>query len=198
MAGRIEEAVISHERGPAARATQVARKLVTEYNIEQEVPSRETIDGVLRTFAADGLLDLGFLQDGNCSIQLGDMREATDVISALAALSGTLASIYMLNAILGPACISLAGTPEQRRELLERTRQGRLQLAFALTEPDAGSDAAGLTTTAVRDGDSFVLDGTKIYTTGAATADFIIVVARPSTDTAGKRTFDLSPPDQTA
>ncbi|WP_435199913.1 acyl-CoA dehydrogenase family protein [Janibacter sp. GS2] len=70
------------------------------------------------------------------------------------------------------------GTQEQRATLLPRMAEGSMVTAFALTEPDAGSDAAALTTTATEDGDTWVLSGHKRYITNAHWADLLIVFAR--------------------
>ncbi|MFC0454446.1 acyl-CoA dehydrogenase family protein [Rhodococcus jostii] len=72
------------------------------------------------------------------------------------------------------------GTEEQRRRMLPSMAAGELVTAFALTEESAGSDAAHLRTTAVRDGDGYVLDGSKRYITNAAWADAFLVFARTS------------------
>jgi butyryl-CoA dehydrogenase len=69
-------------------------------------------------------------------------------------------------------------SPEQRRELLPRVARGEWLGAFALSEPDAGSDIAGIRTRAERDGDEYVLNGQKMWCTFADRADFLIVVAR--------------------
>lgn len=69
-------------------------------------------------------------------------------------------------------------TEEQKRAWLPRMATGEITGAFALTEPDAGSDAGGLTTTAVREGDSYVLNGWKRYITNAPEADVFLVMAR--------------------
>lgn len=64
---------------------------------------------------------------------------------------------------------------------------GELMTAIALTEPDTGSDLAGVRTTAVRDGDSYVIDGAKTYITGGAVADLFIVLCRTGTDPENRR-----------
>ena len=76
------------------------------------------------------------------------------------------------------------GTPEQRDHYLPRLASGQLTGCFALTEPEAGSDATALKTTAVRDGDDFVLNGHKCYITNAPLANLFTVFAR--TDGASK------------
>ncbi len=70
------------------------------------------------------------------------------------------------------------GTEAQKRKYLPAMAEGRCTGAFSLTEPDYGSDAASLATTAVRDGAGYVLNGTKRYITNAADADMFLVMAR--------------------
>jgi hypothetical protein len=70
------------------------------------------------------------------------------------------------------------GTPAQKERFLAPMARGELLGAFALSEPEAGSDAASLTTQAVRDGDCWVLNGTKAWVTSGSEADAIIVMAR--------------------
>ena len=68
------------------------------------------------------------------------------------------------------------GTDEQRAEILPRLLSGELRLSIAMTEPDAGSDAGAMRTTAVRDGDTYVLNGQKIFASGALVDDTIIAL----------------------
>jgi alkylation response protein AidB-like acyl-CoA dehydrogenase len=77
------------------------------------------------------------------------------------------------------------GTAEQKTRFLAPMARGELLGAFALSEPDAGSDAASLSTQAVRDGDCWVLNGTKAWVTSGSEADVIIVMAR--TDSPSER-----------
>ncbi|HEY0560641.1 MAG TPA: acyl-CoA dehydrogenase family protein [Frankiaceae bacterium] len=76
---------------------------------------------------------------------------------------------------------------EQRRRWLPGIAAGRLLTAIAMTEPGTGSDLAGIRTTAVRDGDEYVLNGGKTFITGGLLADLVIVVARTSTDPDNRR-----------
>jgi alkylation response protein AidB-like acyl-CoA dehydrogenase len=80
----------------------------------------------------------------------------------------------------GIVCSSIVrlGTPEQKRAFLPMLSDGRGLAAFCLTEPTAGSDAASLRATARREGDCWVLDGTKVFVTSARYAPFFIVLAR--------------------
>jgi acyl-CoA dehydrogenase len=79
------------------------------------------------------------------------------------------------------------GTPEQKAHYLPKLATGEWMASFALTEPDAGSDAASLRTTAIRDGDVYVVNGTKRYITNAPQATLFTLMARtnPQDKTAG-------------
>lgn len=93
---------------------------------------------------------------------------------------------------LGSQPIRYNGTQEQRRAWLPRMAAGEVTAAFALTEPESGSDAGSLTTTARRDGGDYIIDGSKRYITNARQADVLIVMARTdlsSRDAAGISAF---------
>ncbi|HYR01010.1 MAG TPA: acyl-CoA dehydrogenase family protein [Casimicrobiaceae bacterium] len=87
---------------------------------------------------------------------------------------------------LGSGPITLAGTAAQRARWLPRVARGEAIAAFALSEPEAGSDVAALTTSARRDGDAWILDGTKTWISNGGIADFYCVFARAPA-TAGTR-----------
>lgn len=76
---------------------------------------------------------------------------------------------------------------EQRRRWFPDLAAGTLLTAVAMTEPGTGSDLAGIRTTAVRDGDDYVLNGAKTFITGGLLADLVVVVARTSTDPDNRR-----------
>jgi len=93
---------------------------------------------------------------------------------------------------LGSQPILYNGTDAQRAEWLPRMASGEVTAAFCLTEPEAGSDAGGLRTSAVRDGADYVLNGSKRYITNARQAQVLIVMARSdaaSRDAAGISAF---------
>jgi alkylation response protein AidB-like acyl-CoA dehydrogenase len=79
---------------------------------------------------------------------------------------------------LGTLPIVLFGTEAQKQKWLPRCATGELSPAFALSEPEAGSDPAALRTTAVRDGDDWVINGQKNWITNAGVADFYVVFAK--------------------
>jgi alkylation response protein AidB-like acyl-CoA dehydrogenase len=78
---------------------------------------------------------------------------------------------------LGTLPIKLFGTDEQKQRLLPKCASGEWTPAFALSEPDAGSDPGGMRTRAVRDGDEWVIEGTKNWITNLGIADFYVVFA---------------------
>ena len=74
--------------------------------------------------------------------------------------------------------IVFGGTGEQQARWLPRAASGEIKMAYCLTEPDHGSDAANLETMAKRDGDDYVLNGNKVYISGGTVADYLTVFAR--------------------
>jgi acyl-CoA dehydrogenase len=113
----------------------------------------------------------------------GGAREAVDVRSlclareTLARASG-LADFALAMQGLGSAPISIAGTDAQKRAVLPGIAAGTRVGAFALSEPDAGSDVAAIATTATRDGTGWRLDGVKTWISNAGLADQYVVFAR--------------------
>jgi alkylation response protein AidB-like acyl-CoA dehydrogenase len=145
-------------------------------------PDRELVGVALSKMASAGLFNLDYLNSDTGQVSAEDMRRAVSAVSALAARSLSLATIYMVNAIFGGAFVAQIANPQQKRLLLPAIREGKLQLAFAMTEPDAGSDAAAIKTCADAIGQGFAINGEKIFTTGASSADYMLVVARSSSD----------------
>ncbi|MGB8420945.1 acyl-CoA dehydrogenase family protein [Paraburkholderia sp.] len=89
------------------------------------------------------------------------------------------------NTGIGSEALVADGTDAQKQRYLPRLASGELTGAFALTEADAGSDATALRTTARRDGDRYILDGSKCFITNAPIADLFTVMARTDPDTPG-------------
>ncbi len=96
--------------------------------------------------------------------------------------SGITPASVQVHSVVVPHYLVRYGTAEQRARWLPEMAAGRLVGALAMTEPDAGSDVQALRTRAVRDGDDYVLDGTKTFITNGSTAGLVIVAA--STDPA--------------
>src|SRR5574343_1654004 len=87
-------------------------------------------------------------------------------------------SVFGTNIGIGSQGILMDGTPEQQAEYLPRVASGELIMSFALTEPDAGTDAASLKTRADLDGDHYILNGTKRFITNAPRAGAFTLMAR--------------------
>ena len=106
------------------------------------------------------------------------MEEEASVAFALAWTSPAFRSLIGTNNGIGSQGLIIDGTREQKEKYLPRLASGELIASFALTEPDAGSDAASLRSSAVRDGDVYILNGTKRYITNAPEAGIFTVMAR--------------------
>ena len=106
-----------------------------------------------------------------------DVRALCLIREALA-YSSSLADVAFVMQGLGTYAISQAAPEHVRDFWLSRAAEGKAIAAFALTEPEAGSDAAAIKTTARRDGDAYIIDGTKRFISNAGIADFYAVFAR--------------------
>lgn len=118
------------------------------------------------------------------------MEEEVLIAMELAKASPCYRSLIGTNNGIGSQGLILDGTEDQKRIYLPRLATGELIASFALTEPNAGSDAASLQTTAVKDGDDYILNGTKRYITNAPRAGMFTVMAR--TDAANKGAGGIS------
>lgn len=106
-----------------------------------------------------------------------DLRAVCLIREALAGASGLADSVFAVQG-LGSYPIVLSGSRALADRYLPLVRDGATIAAFALTEPDAGSDASAITTRAVRDGAGYVIDGTKTFISNATVAGFFTVFAR--------------------
>jgi acyl-CoA dehydrogenase len=114
-----------------------------------------------------------------------DSRACCLIREALSGASSLADEVFALQC-LGALPIALAGSEAQRDEWLPAVASGRAMAAFAMTEPEAGSDVGAIATIATRDGDSYILNGHKILISNAGIADFYTVFARTDPE-AGSR-----------
>ena len=112
----------------------------------------------------------------------GDYVSYAIAVEEIARACGATALIYAAHVSLGCGPIYSFGTEEQKARWLPRLCSGEGLGAFGLTEPEAGSDAGATRTTAVREGDHYVLNGSKMWITSGAIADVVTCTARTGTD----------------
>jgi acyl-CoA dehydrogenase len=139
--------------------------------------NEDKVDNACAEFLAE-LAESGFAQ---YAAPIGgaplDVRDLCLVREHLARHSGLLDFVFAMQG-LGSGPITLFGTPEQQERYLPRVAAGEEVAAFALSEPEAGSDAAALTLTARAEGDHYVLNGEKTWISNGGIASFYVVFAR--------------------
>ena len=113
------------------------------------------------------------------------MEEEALVCIELGRTSPAFRSTFGTNVGIGSQGLVMFGTPEQKAKWLPGVASGEIVTSFALTEPEAGSDSAAVQTRARRDGDVYVLDGSKRYITNANTAGLFTVMARSDPEKKG-------------
>lgn len=117
------------------------------------------------------------------------MEEEVNIAFELGRTSPAFRSFIGTNNGIGSIGILLDGTNEQKANYLPRLASGEILSSFCLTEPDSGSDAASLRTTAVKDGDEYLINGTKRYITNAPHAGIFTVMARTNTEIKGAKSI---------
>jgi alkylation response protein AidB-like acyl-CoA dehydrogenase len=169
------------------------RDLVRRLAQEQIAPRAAEIDrtaeypcDIRRLLAEQDVLALPFPTEyGGTGTGTLMLQMAVEEIAKACASS---ALILMLQE-LGSLPISLFGSPELKAQWLPRFATGELAPAFALSEPEAGSDPAAMRTTAVRDGDEWVLNGTKNWISNAGIADVYVVFAKTDRESGRSSAF---------
>jgi len=161
------------------RHRDLAAHLETWANANLDAIDHQSADETCRQFVTM-LGDAGFLTHsavGGEDQQKLDVRSLCLIRETLARHDG-LADFAFAMQGLGTGAISLFGSEQQKEEWLTKTRQGQAISAFALTEPQSGSDVANSTMTATQDGDHFVLNGEKTWISNGGIADLYTVFAR--------------------
>jgi len=143
--------------------------------IEPRAASEEDVEGAARHFVSL-LASTGILKFAVAETKL-DIRALCLIREALA-YSSSLADLAFVMQGLGTYAISRAAPDHVREFWLSRAANGKSIAAFALTEPEAGSDVAAIQTTARRDGETYVIDGRKRFISNAGIADFYTVFAK--------------------
>jgi len=140
---------------------------------------------LVRALGESGLLRYCVPQSHGGALATLDSRALCILREALAYRDG-LADFAFAMQGLGSGAITLAGSDAQRADWLPRIASGDAIAAFALSEPEAGSDAAALSTTAIRDRDGWLLNGCKTWISNGGIADFYCVFARTGAETGSR------------
>ncbi|MEI7646055.1 MAG: acyl-CoA dehydrogenase [Chloroflexales bacterium] len=167
------------------------RRTVREFAEGEIAPHARYVDEsgefpaeTFRKMARLGLMGLPFPEElGGAG---ADAISTAIAIEEVARCCGSTAIAYSAHLGLGSAPIYMFGTPDQQQRFLRPAAEGKYMAAFGLTEPHAGSDAGATRTTAVLDGDEWVINGSKMWITSASVAGHIIVTAVTDKDR-GKR-----------
>jgi alkylation response protein AidB-like acyl-CoA dehydrogenase len=175
---------------------KMVRDMVRDF-AQKEVAPRAALVDKTEEFPAENIRKMGEL--GLLGLPLpeqyggggGDYLSYAIAVEEIARACGSTALIYAAHVSLGCGPIYSFGTEEQKRKWLPRLCSGQGLGAFGLTEPEAGSDAGGTRTTAVRDGDEYVLNGSKMWITSGAIADVVTCTAKtdPASGTHGISCF---------
>ena len=153
-------------------AVDVLRPLASEYEASNRFPREQ-----FRLLGRSGLLGLPYPEKwGGGAVSYEVYLQVLEELAAAWMTVGVGLSVHTMS------CYPLAqfGEDDQRNEWLPEMLAGELLGAYALSEPQAGSDAAALSARAIRDGDDYVVTGTKAWTTHAGVADFYTMMVRTS------------------
>jgi acyl-CoA dehydrogenase len=144
---------------------------------EREIAEQDKVpDSLIAQMRQLGLFGFAIPQEyGGLGL---NMEEEVLLVFELSRTSPAIRSVVGTNNGIGAQALVLAGTEDQKHRYLPRLATGEIVSSFALTEPEAGSDAASLLTSAADDGDGFILNGTKRFITNGPHADLFTVFAR--------------------
>ena len=161
------------------RAQQVAAEGVATYGRHNDC----WINGFSKDFA-QVMADEGWIGMGWPKAHGGHERPAIErviVAEEMISAGAPIAAMWFADRQMGPTLIAY-GTPEQQMRYLPKMLTGETTWCIGMSEPEAGSDLAALRTAAQRDGDSFVINGQKIWTSFAAVADYCYLICRTASD----------------
>ncbi|HEX9258703.1 MAG TPA: acyl-CoA dehydrogenase family protein [Acidimicrobiales bacterium] len=160
-------------------AEQVARDGITRYGRYDDA----WINGFSREFSRE-LGERGWI-GMTWPVEYGgggrSMLERFAVTETFIRLGAPIAASWFADRQMGPTLLAY-GTEEQKQQFLPGILRGETGWCIGMSEPDAGSDLASLKTRAVRDGDEYVINGQKIWTSFGETADYCYLICRTSTD----------------
>ena len=157
---------------------EAVRKLAASYGreyIERQAANGEKTTELWNDMGKHGYLGVSLPEEyGGGGGGIGDLAA---VLEEAATAGAPLLLMVVSPAICG-TIIARYGTEEQKQRWVPGIADGSITMAFAITEPDAGSNSHKITTTATKDGDDYVLNGGKTYISGVDEADYVLVVSR--------------------
>ncbi|MBD7916181.1 acyl-CoA dehydrogenase [Clostridium sp. Sa3CUN1] len=164
------------------REQELVKKMVREFALNEVKPIAAEIDETerfpmenVKKMAELGMLGIPFSREyGGAG---GDTLSYILAVEELSKVCGTTGVIVSAHTSLCASLIEQFGTKEQKEKYLTDLATGKKLGAFGLTEPGAGTDAAGQQTVAVLDGDNYILNGSKIFITNGGVADTFIIFA---------------------
>ncbi len=173
-----------------AETFELMKDAVARFVREKLVPAEDTVEEtndvpeeIIQEMRELGLFGLS-IPEAYGGLGLS-MAQECHIIHELCKASLAFRSVIGTTVGIGSQGLVMTGTEEQKKQYLPRLASGEIMSSFCLTEPEAGSDAASLRTVAVRDGDDYVLNGTKRYITNALRAGMLTVMARTDPEKKG-------------
>jgi acyl-CoA dehydrogenase len=172
-----------HHRRLAEQVTRFARDRVrgAVASVSEDDEARSLVEALAR----EGLLAYTVPENVEADANTLDVR-ALCIVREHLSYESSLADLMFAMQGLGSFPVTLAGSSELKRTILSRVKAGEAIAAFAITEPEAGSDVSAIQTTARRDGETYVLDGAKTFISNAGLADFYTVFAKTDQDKGSK------------
>jgi len=168
----LPESAIAVRDGVAAVAAKYDNAYWSRCEEEHRFP-----DEVFKDLGDGGWLGLSIPEEyGGGGQGLLELAVANDTLCASGGTQGTF--IYVTTPGFGAMTLVRHGTTEQKQRILPGLASGDIQFSFALTEPDAGSNAIEITTAARRDGDDFLIKGQKVWISNVERADWMVAVTR--------------------
>jgi len=154
--------------------------------LEDQVAENDAVpDEIVQEMREIGLFGLAIPEEfGGLGLS---MEDECLTMFEMGRTSPAFRSVFGTNVGIGSQGIVMFGSDEQKQEWLPGLASGEIIASFALTEPEAGSDAGAVRTTAIRDGDDYVINGTKRYITNANKANVFTLMARTNPDVKGAK-----------
>jgi acyl-CoA dehydrogenase len=173
-----------------AETFSLVKDAVSRFVRERLIPAEDIVeetndvpDEIIQEMRELGLFGLSIPEEyGGMGVS---MVQECEIIHELCKASVAFRSVIGTTVGIGSQGLVMTGTEEQKQQYLPRLATGEIISSFCLTEPEAGSDAASLRTVAIKDGNDYVLNGTKRYITNALRAGMLTVMARTDPDKKG-------------